>query len=42
MILGKLGASLLENILADKGINRERKGFTGTDYEPKISSIKDF
>ena len=35
MLLGKLGASLLENILADKGINRDGEGVFRVGYGNK-------
>ena len=40
MLLGALGASLLENILADKGINRAGEGIIRALYGSKRSSIK--
>ena len=42
MLLGTLGASLLRNILAGKGINRAEKWFIRAGYGSKRSSIKDF
>ena len=41
MLLGTLGASLLGNILAGKGMNRAGEGFIRAGYEPSIES-KDF
>ena len=35
MLLGKLGASLLGNVLASKGINRAGEGITGAGYGNK-------
>ena len=35
MLLGTLGASLLGNILAGKGINRAREGIVRADYGNK-------
>ena len=35
MLLGTLGASLLGNKLASKGINRAREGFIRAGYESK-------
>ena len=35
MLLGSLGASLLGNILAGKGINRAGKGIVRASYENK-------
>ena len=40
MLLGTLGASLLGNILAGKGLNRAREGFIRAGYGSKRSSIK--
>ena len=40
--LGTLGASLLGNVLAGKGINRARGGFTRSGYGSKRSLIRDF
>ena len=42
MILGTLGASLLENILACKGINRAVEGIIRTGYGSKRSANKNF
>ena len=42
MLLGTLGASLLGNMLAGKGINRAGEGFIRAAYGSKIYSIKDF
>ena len=36
MLLGKLGASLLGNILAGKGMNRAGEGFIRVGYESAI------
>ena len=36
MLLGTLGANLLSNILAGKGINRAGEGNKGQDYKNKI------
>ena len=36
MLLGTLGASLLENILASKGINRAGEGVVRAGYGNKI------
>ena len=41
MLLGTLGASLLGNILADKGINRAGEGFLRAGYGSSIKN-KDF
>ena len=41
IILGALGASLLGNILAGKGMNRAGEGFIRAGYEPSIEN-KDF
>ena len=41
MLLGALGASLLGNILAGKGINRAGEGFLTADYGSSIKN-KDF
>ena len=35
MLLGPLGASLLGNILAGKGINRAEEGIVRADYRNK-------
>ena len=37
MLLGTLGASLLGNMLAGKGINRAREGITRAGYGSKKS-----
>ena len=42
MLLGTLGASLLGNTLAGKGINRAGEAFMRTGYGSKRPSIKDF
>ena len=42
MLLGTLGANLLGNILAGKGINRSGKGFIRVGYGSKRSWVKDF
>ena len=42
MLLGTLGACLLGNMLAVKGINRAEELFMIVGYGSKISSIKDF
>ena len=42
MLLGTLGASLLGDMLAVKGINRAGELFIIVSYGSKISSIKDF
>ena len=42
MLLGKLGASLLGNMLAGKRINRERHEIIRACYGSKGSSIKIF
>ena len=42
MLLGTVGASLLGNMLAGKGINRAGKAFIRAGYGSKRSSIKDF
>ena len=42
MLLGTLEASLLENILAGKVINKAGEGFIRAYYGSKRSSIKDF
>ena len=42
MLLVILGASLLENMLAGKGINTTGEGFIRAGYGSKRSSIKDF
>ena len=42
MLLGTLGASLLENMLAGKGINRAGEGFIRAGNGSKRSSIEDF
>ena len=41
MLLGTLGASLLGNILAGKGMNRAGKGFIRAGYGSSIKN-KDF
>ena len=41
MLLGMLGASLLGNMLAGKGMNGAWKGFIGTGYRSTIQN-KDF
>ena len=41
MLLGTLGAGLLSNILADKGMNRAEEGFLRADYGFSIKN-KDF
>ena len=38
MFLGTLGASLLSNILAGKGINRTGEGFIRIDYGSLIKN----
>ena len=40
MLLGTLGASLLGNMLAGKGINRAGEGFIRAGYGSKRSSSK--
>ena len=40
ILLGTLGASLLGNMLAGKGVNRAGDGIIRTNYGPKGSSIK--
>ena len=40
MLLGKLGASLLGNMLAGKGMNRAGEGIIRADYGSKESLIK--
>ena len=40
MLLGALGASLLGNMLAGKGINKAGEGFIRAGYGSKRSSIK--
>ena len=40
MLLGTLGASLLGNMLAGKGINRAGEGGIRSGYGSKRSSIK--
>ena len=40
MLLGTLGASLLGNMLTDKGINRAGEGIIRAGYGPKGSSKK--
>ena len=42
MLLSTLGASLLGNILAGKGVNRAGQGFIRAVSASKISLIKDF
>ena len=42
ILLGTLGASLLGNMLAGKGINRAGEGFIRAAYGSKRYSIKDF
>ena len=42
MLLGTLGASLLGNMLAGKGINRAGEGFIRAGNGCKRSSIEDF
>ena len=39
-LLGKLGASLLGNMLAGKGLNRAGETVTRAGYESKIFSVK--
>ena len=41
MLLGTLGASLLGNMLAGKGLNRAGEGFIRAGYGYKRFSIKD-
>ena len=41
MLLGILGASLLGNMLAGKGLNRAGEGFIRAGYGYKRFSIKD-
>ena len=41
MLLGTLGASLLSNMLAGKGMNRAGEGFIRAGYGYKRFSIKD-
>ena len=41
MLLGALGASLLDNVLASKGMNRAGEGFLRAGYGSSIKS-KDF
>ena len=38
MLLGALGAVLLDNILAGKGMNRARKGFVKVVYGPSVKN----
>ena len=38
MLLGALGAILLDNILAGKGMNRARKGFVKVVYGPSVKN----
>ena len=40
MLLGTLGASLLGNMLADKGVRRVREGTARVGYRSKTSSFK--
>ena len=42
VLLGTLGASLLGNMLAGKGINRAGEGFIRAGYRSKRSSIKKY
>ena len=42
MLLGTLGASLLGNMLAGKGINRTEWGLIRAGHGSKRSSIEDF
>ena len=42
MLLGTLGASLLGNMLAGKGINTAGEGFIRAGNGSKRSSIEDF
>ena len=42
MPLGTLGASLLRNMLADKGAVRAGEGTARVDYGSKKSSLKKF
>ena len=42
MLLGTLGASLLENMLADKGVVRAGEATARVDYGSKKSSFKIF
>ena len=42
MLLGTLGASLLGNMLAGKGVNRIGEGFVRAGYGSKRPLIKDF
>ena len=42
ILLGTLGASMLGNMLAGKGINRAGDGIIRTGYEPKRSVNKNF
>ena len=42
MLLGTLGASLLGNMLAGKGINRAGEGFIRAGNGSKRSSIENF
>ena len=42
MLLGTLGASLLENKLTGKGLKRAGEGIIRAGYGSKGSSIKDF
>ena len=41
MLLGTLGASLLGDMLAGKGLNRAGEGFIRASYRYKRFSIKD-
>ena len=41
MLLGTLGASLLQNMLTSKRINKARKAIIRATYVSKLSSIKD-
>ena len=42
MLLGSLGASLLGNMLAGKGVIRAGEGTARVGYESKKFSLKDF
>ena len=42
MLLGTLGASLLGNMLASKGVIRTREGTARVGYRSKKSSLKNF
>ena len=42
MLLGTLGASLLKDMSADKGVIRTGEGTARVDYGSKKSSLKNF